>query len=281
LKGGMGGDPATDFWHFCVIAAALRERTVDERHAILESLGLTSRWPGIRSHWAHVLLDDAGRGDLSRVQRFEEACAHDRLRRREGDDVFGPASRGEEIALEVQIGPRLGSSGTIIPPVTVPPVTVVGLPTAPKGIEVAGEAPPSITMDSSPPSDESGSDAAAPVLSGGPQTLEMPAFAADGEPPTEIPNQPRRLTARSAGDAALAALRRAMRWSVEHYAAFSAALAVRPNDHHGVAAEFDVTVGAIHNIVTAWEKKLDLDPNARESYRIHYEASLQHRKPTS
>jgi hypothetical protein len=259
----MERDPANDFAFFCVIAAGLRDRTFGERTLILQGLGLEGRWPGIQSQWAHLVLDEIGRGDLVRVGQLAEVCAHDRVRRAEGDDAFAPASTGEPIT-PTMIEARV-------------PMTLVGWKPA-----TIAPGPPSVTMDSDvtelegEPESPGGS---VPVEA--PHTLNMGELARKGEPTTLIPSEPRKLTARSAHDPGLEATRRAMRWSVEHYAAFAASLTLAPSGVEGVASEFEVPAELVAAINNAWARRIEKDPVLRRHYLVHYEASLQQRKPTS
>lgn len=258
----MDKDPSTSFESFAVVAAGLRERTVEERITILDGLNLTRRWAGIQSQWAHVIMEDLGRGDITRANHFMEVCEFEREQREKGEDVFAPASKGEPIT------PELLESWI--------PITRVVL----KEVQIES-GPPSVTMECEPAELSESEPPEVEVTS--PHTLNMGQLQAQAriDPPTLIPAAPQRLTARSASDAALEATRRALRWSVEHYAAFAASLSLSPNGVERVAAEFEIPAAIVEPINDAWNRRLEANEELRASYLVHYEASLQHRKPTS
>ena len=264
----MSRDPAVDFGAFSVIAACLRDRPVDQQSATLVGLGLERSWPGIQSQWAHVLLDDMGRGDLTRVEHFIHACAHERARRAEGDEIVAALSMGQPVTPEM----------VHFADPTPRPVTRVGIPAPPGPINVAVDrGPPSVTMECEPAEHP---DENEPQIEG-PGTLDFRPQPPREEHTTLIPAKPQRLTARSVADPLLEATRRAARWSVDRYAAFAAALSLRPDAHPTVCRDFDVPTEALETIHRAWKRKLEPDPALRASYLAHYEASLQHLKPTS
>jgi hypothetical protein len=232
----MSHDPSNDFGYWCVITAGLRDRTVADRRAILESLDLAHRWEGIRSQWAHLLLDDVERGDLTRVLQLEEVCAHDRKRRNDGDDAFAGALSQASPTHSV----TLGSEG--------------------------GDAAPSPSVDfrqsfheptaAQPPAVEVESDFVARMMPEG--VVVQP------------PRQTQKLTVPSAVDDAVKVTGRAMKWTVERYAAFAAALDDR-GPAPAVLEEFEVVPDAVDAIVKGWGRKMEQDSGLQAEYQVHFQ----------
>ncbi len=264
----MVRDPSEDFQRFCVVAAGLRDRTVAQRASILQSLGLAERWEGIQSHWAHVLLDDVGRGDLTRVTQYQSVCSHDRTRRVEGDDAFVDSLSVELVTPVLEARPP-------------GPTTLIGVPgrihVATHYEPVGVDAPPrSTTLASGDPPPASDHDFraridAVPTAAARP-SVEVQDFVAHITPTASVqpPRDGQRTTAPHVVDDVVKVTGNAMKWPVERYAELAALLSVKAGDLEAVAAAFDIVPTAVEPIVTGWTRKLEQDALLHAKFLAFY-----------
>ena len=258
-------DVERDFEAWAVVAARLRQRSTQEKRAILDAEGIAeATWSRINEAWAKVLNDDIAASRMDRPYRYAELCKAELARR--------------------------NSTPPAPPPSTPPPATTPSTPPPP------GRAPrpdfrDSVTPPAKPPAPRSRQMKTAPGISreelGGANQPPTERFDPNAGPapddfrrelvPVEkplAPPMPYQIDTVEGGEGAADLVEAASQakaaalWPLAKWAELCSRLEAAPEDAERIWREVGVTnPRARPHIRDHWKKRLAQNPAERDQYK--------------